>query len=77
MGKVRELVSIRLEEQDLEKQDSLFVPNTLPETVQADLGARGHRVTVSSGGVGGVAVIGIDPKTRQATAVGSAAEKVN
>jgi gamma-glutamyltranspeptidase / glutathione hydrolase len=56
---------------------SLSVPNTLPETVQADLRARGHVVTVSSGGVGGVALIGIDPKTRQATAVGPAAEKIN
>jgi len=53
------------------------VASTIPETVQAEFRARGHRVTVSSGGVGGVALIGIDPKTRQATAVGPAAEKVN
>jgi gamma-glutamyltranspeptidase / glutathione hydrolase len=52
---------------------SLSVPNTLPEAVQADLRARGHVVTVGRGGVGGVAVIGIDPKTKQATAVGPAA----
>ena len=56
---------------------SLSVPNAVSETVQADLRARGHRVNVSSGGVGGVALIGIDPKTRQATAVGPAAEKIN
>lgn len=56
---------------------SLSVPNTLPEIEQADLRARGHVVTVSSGGVGGVALISIDPKTRQATAVGPAAEKIN
>ena len=55
---------------------SLSVPNTLPEAVQADLRARGHVVTVSRGGVGGVALIGIDPKTRQATAVGPAARKM-
>jgi gamma-glutamyltranspeptidase/glutathione hydrolase len=56
---------------------SLSVPNTLPGTVQADLRARGHVVTVRSSGVGGVALIGIDPKTRQATAVGPAAGKIN
>jgi len=56
---------------------SLSVPNAVPEKVQADLRARGHRVTVSSGGVGGVALIGIDPKTQQATAVGPAAETIN
>ena len=55
---------------------SLSVPNTLPEAVQADLRARGHVVTVSRGGVGGVALIGIDPKTKQATAVGPAAGKM-
>jgi gamma-glutamyltranspeptidase / glutathione hydrolase len=55
---------------------SLSVPNTLPEGVQADLKARGHAVTVSRGGVGGVALIGIDPKTKQVTAVGPAARKM-
>ena len=50
---------------------SLSVPKTLPEAVQADLRARGHVVTVGREGVGGVALIGIDPKTKQATAVGS------
>jgi gamma-glutamyltranspeptidase/glutathione hydrolase len=62
--------------QDAASLGSLSVPNTLPETVQADLRARGHVVTVSRGGVGGVALIGIDPKTRQATAVGPAAGKM-
>jgi len=52
---------------------SLSVPNTLPEAVQADLRSRGHVLTVGRGGVGGVALIGIDPKTKQATAVGPAA----
>jgi gamma-glutamyltranspeptidase/glutathione hydrolase len=52
------------------------VPNTLPEEVQADLRARGHAVAVSRGGVGGVALIGIDPKTKQATGVGPAASKM-
>ena len=56
---------------------SLSVPNTLPETVRSDLRARGHIVTVSSGGVGGAALIGIDPKTQKATAVGPAAGKIN
>ena len=55
---------------------SLSVPNTLPEGVQADLRVRGHVVTTNRGGVGGVALIGIDPKTKQATAVGPAARKV-
>ena len=62
--------------QDRATLGSLSVPNTLPETVQADLRARGHVVTVSRGGVGGVALIGIDPKTRQATAVGPASGKM-
>ena len=62
--------------QDAASLGSLSVPNTLPETVQADLRARGHVVTGSRGGVGGVALIGIDPKTRQATAVGPAAGKM-
>jgi len=62
--------------QDRAKLGSLSVPNTLPGPVQADLKARGHVVTVSRGGVGGVALIGIVPKTRQATAVGPAAGKI-
>jgi len=62
--------------QDRAKLGSLSVPDTLPETVQAELKARGHVVTVSRGGVGGVALIGIDPKTKQATAVGPAAGKM-
>ena len=59
--------------QDRAELGSLSVPNTLPEKVQADLRARGHVVTLSREGVGGVALIGIDPKTKQATAVGPAA----
>jgi gamma-glutamyltranspeptidase / glutathione hydrolase len=62
--------------QDRATLGSLSVPNTLPEPVQADLRARGHVVTTSRGGVGGVALIGIDPKTKQATAVGPAAAKM-
>jgi gamma-glutamyltranspeptidase / glutathione hydrolase len=62
--------------QDRAKLGSLPVPTTLPETVQAELRARGHVVTVSREGVGGVALIGIDPKTKQATAVGPAAGKM-
>ena len=62
--------------QDRAKLGSLSVPNTLPEKVQADLRARGHVVTVSREGVGGVGLIGIDVKTKQATAVGPAAGKV-
>jgi gamma-glutamyltranspeptidase / glutathione hydrolase len=63
--------------QDRADLGSLSVPSTLPEKVQADLRGRGHVVTVSHSGVGGVALIGIDPKTRQATAVGPAAGKIN
>src|SRR5215475_10851438 len=55
---------------------SLSVPNTLPGGVQADLMGRGHGVTASRGGVGGVALISIDPKTKQATAVGPAVSMV-
>jgi gamma-glutamyltranspeptidase / glutathione hydrolase len=62
--------------QDRARLGSLSVPNTLPEEVQADLRARGHVVTVSRGGVGGVALIGIDAKTKQATGVGPAAGKM-
>jgi gamma-glutamyltranspeptidase / glutathione hydrolase len=62
--------------QDRADLGSLSVPNTLPEGVQANLRARGHVVTVGHGGVGGVALIGIDPKTRHATAVGPAAGKM-
>jgi gamma-glutamyltranspeptidase/glutathione hydrolase len=62
--------------QNRAKLGSLSVPNTLPETVKADLATRGHVVTVSHEGVGGVALIGIDRKTRQATAVGPAAAKI-
>ena len=62
--------------QDRADLGSLSVPNTLPEKVQADLRGRGHVVTVSREAVGGVALIGIDPKTEQATAVGPAAGKM-
>jgi gamma-glutamyltranspeptidase/glutathione hydrolase len=62
--------------QDRATLGSLSVANTLPEKVQADLRARGHSVTASREGVGGVALIGVDPKTKQATAVGPAAGKI-
>jgi gamma-glutamyltranspeptidase / glutathione hydrolase len=60
--------------QDRASLGSLSVPNTLPETVEADLRARGHAVSASRGGVGGVALIAIDRK--HATAVGPAAGKM-
>ncbi len=62
--------------QDRATLGSLSVPNNLPEAVQDELRSRGHLVTVIHEGVGGVALIGIDPKTRQATAVGPAAGKM-
>jgi gamma-glutamyltranspeptidase/glutathione hydrolase len=62
--------------QDGASLGSLSVPKTLPEAVQTNLRARGHVVTLGREGVGGVALIGIDPKTRQATAVGPAAGKM-
>jgi gamma-glutamyltranspeptidase/glutathione hydrolase len=62
--------------QDRADLGSLSVPNTLTEEVQADLRARGHVVTLGRGAVGGVALIGIDPKTKHATAVGPAAGKM-
>jgi gamma-glutamyltranspeptidase / glutathione hydrolase len=63
--------------QDRATPGSLSVPITLPQEVLADLKARGHVVTTTRSGVGGVALIGIDPKTKQATAVGPAAGKQN
>jgi gamma-glutamyltranspeptidase/glutathione hydrolase len=62
--------------QDRASLGSLSVPSTLPEDVQADLRARGHVVTIGREGVGGAALIGIDPKTRQAIAVGPAAGRM-
>ncbi len=62
--------------QDRASLGSLSVPNGLPEKVQDDLRARGHVVTTNRNGVGGVALIGIDPKTKQANAVGPAAGKI-
>jgi gamma-glutamyltranspeptidase/glutathione hydrolase len=62
--------------QDRARLGSLSVPNRLPEAVQADLRTRGHVVTIGRESVGGVALIGIDPKSKQATAVGPAAGKV-
>src|SRR3984885_6019294 len=62
--------------QDRARLGSLSVPGTLPEQAWAHLRARGHLVTASRGGVGGVALIGIDPKTGQATGVGPAAGKM-
>jgi gamma-glutamyltranspeptidase / glutathione hydrolase len=63
--------------QDRATLGSLSVPISLPEAVQADLRTRGHMVTTTRSGVGGVALIGIDPKTKQSTAVGPAAGKNN
>ena len=62
--------------QDRASLGSLSVPNTVPEGVQAELRARGHVVSVSRSGVGGVGLIGIAPKTKQATAVGPASGKL-
>jgi gamma-glutamyltranspeptidase/glutathione hydrolase len=62
--------------QDRARLGSLFVLKSLPEQVQADLRVRGHVITVSGEAVGGVALIGTDPKTNQATAVGPAAGKI-
>ena len=62
--------------QDRADLGSLSVPSTLPEEVQADLSARGHLVSIGREAVGGVALIGIDPETKQATAVGPAAGKM-
>lgn len=49
------------------------MPNSLPQEVQAGLRARGHVVTASRGGV---ALVDIDPKTRQATDVAPTAGKM-
>src|SRR6202522_2062079 len=62
--------------QDRASLGSLSVPNTLPKAVQAAWGAPGHMVSASRAGVGGVALIGIDRETKQATGVGPAAGKI-
>jgi gamma-glutamyltranspeptidase / glutathione hydrolase len=62
--------------QDRASLGNLSVPKTLPEAVKADLRSRGHVVTIGRESVGGVALIGINPKTKQATAVGPAAGKM-
>jgi gamma-glutamyltranspeptidase/glutathione hydrolase len=62
--------------QERADKGSLSLPKTLPEAVQTNLRARGHVVTIGREGVGGVALIGFDPKTKQATAVGPAAGKM-
>jgi len=62
--------------QDGAKLGSLSVPSSLPEDVKDNLRARGHVLSDVHGGVGGVALIGIDPNTGEATAVGPAAGKV-
>ncbi len=62
--------------QDRASLGSLSVPKSLPEAVQTDLRARGHVVTLGREGVGGVALIGIDPRTKQATGIGPAAGNV-
>jgi gamma-glutamyltranspeptidase / glutathione hydrolase len=62
--------------QDRAKVGSLSVPGTQSEKVQDELRARGHVMTVGRESVGGVALIGIDPTTGQATAVGPAAGKM-
>jgi gamma-glutamyltranspeptidase/glutathione hydrolase len=62
--------------QDRASLGSLSVPKTLPEEAKAELRARGHVVTDGHEGVGGVALIAIDPKTRQSTAVGPASGKM-
>src|SRR5579864_148611 len=62
--------------QDRAELGSLSLPENLPEEVKTGLRGRGHVVSIVHGGVGGVALIGIDPKTRQATAVGPAAGKL-
>jgi gamma-glutamyltranspeptidase / glutathione hydrolase len=63
--------------QDRAHLGSLSVPKSLPDNVQDDLRARGHVVTLGHESVGGVALIGLDPKTKEATAVGPAAGKMD
>src|SRR5690242_2006739 len=62
--------------QDRAELGSLSVPKTLPEEMQADLRTLGHVVRIVHGAVGAVGLIAIDPMTKQATAVGTAAGKM-
>jgi len=53
------------------KLGSLQVNAKVSEEVQAELKKRGHKVAVSTGGVGGVALVVIDPASKNAVAIGS------
>lgn len=56
---------------------SLRLQSPVPDEVIADLENRGHKVQVSSGGVGGVALIFVDPKTGRMFGSGSAVGSLN
>jgi gamma-glutamyltranspeptidase/glutathione hydrolase len=55
------------------KLGSLQVNAKVSEEVQADLKKRGHNIVVSTGGVGGVALVVIDLTSENAVAIGSSA----
>ena len=54
------------------KLGSLQISSKVSEEIQADLKKRGHQVGLGSGSVGGVALIEIDPVSKNAVAIGSA-----
>ena len=58
------------------KFGSLSVNARISESVQADLKSRGHVLTVSTGNVGGVALIGIEAASNVAHGIGSGASAV-
>src|SRR5690242_20734599 len=62
--------------QDRPRLGSLTVPRSVGAAVEENLRERGHVVRLGSGRVGGVALIGIDLRTKAATAVGPAAGKM-
>jgi gamma-glutamyltranspeptidase/glutathione hydrolase len=62
--------------QDAPDPGSLMVNKGIAPEIINELAARGHKITISKGGIGGAAMLFIDPLTGQAEACGSASGSV-
>lgn len=62
--------------QDKARLGSLQVPTTLGEEARQDLQNRGHVLTTGKGSVGGVALLVLDPSSKNAVGIGSSARRV-
>ncbi len=62
--------------QDKARLGSLQVPATLGEEARQDLQNRGHILTTGKGSVGGVALLVLDPFSKNAVGIGSSARRV-